>query len=112
MPPEETLRRIHPDPDVMSTEQVRQFMLVAGRKVPKQLDRKAVQAMLDSVRGTPIAYAVHLAILKTMIGRGGRLRTFGTDTDNQAAAKRVRFAINAARDHIFKKAEKSSSTPP
>ncbi len=60
------LRRIHPDPDVMDTEQVRQFMLVAGRKVPKVLDRKALQGMLDSVRGTPVAYAVHLAVLKTM----------------------------------------------
>jgi ribonuclease R len=60
------LRRIHPDPDVTSTEQVRQFMLVAGRKVPKILDRKAMQSLLDSVRGTPIAYAIHLAILKTM----------------------------------------------
>jgi ribonuclease R len=60
------LRRIHPDPDVMSTEQVRQFMMIAGRKVPKVLDRKALQGILDSVRGTPVAYAVHLAVLKTM----------------------------------------------
>lgn len=60
------LRRIHPDPDVMSTETVRQFMMVAGRKVPKIIDRKAMQAILDSVRGTPVAYALHLAILKTM----------------------------------------------
>ncbi len=60
------LRRIHPDPDALSTETVRQFMLVAGKKVPKVLDRKALQGILDSVRGTPIAYAVHLAILKTM----------------------------------------------
>ncbi|HVX83778.1 MAG TPA: VacB/RNase II family 3'-5' exoribonuclease [Phycisphaerae bacterium] len=60
------LRRIHPDPDVMDTEQVRQFMMVAGRKVPRILDRKALQQMLDSVRGTPVAYAVHLAVLKTM----------------------------------------------
>jgi ribonuclease R len=60
------LRRIHPDPDVMSTEQVRQFMMVAGKKVPKILDRKALQAILDSVRGTPVAYAVSLAVLKTM----------------------------------------------
>ncbi len=60
------LRRIHPDPDMMSTEQVRQFMMVAGRKVPKVMDRKALQGILDSVRGTPIAYAIHLAILKTM----------------------------------------------
>ncbi|HUO09435.1 MAG TPA: VacB/RNase II family 3'-5' exoribonuclease [Phycisphaerae bacterium] len=60
------LRRIHPDPDVTSTETVRQFMMVAGRRVPKVLDRKALQGILDSVRGTPIAYAVHLAVLKTM----------------------------------------------
>jgi ribonuclease R len=60
------LRRIHPEPEVTSAEQVRQFMLVAGRRLPKVLDRKAMQALLDSVRGTPIAYAVHLAILKTM----------------------------------------------
>ncbi len=60
------LRRIHPDPDVVNMEQVRQFVMVAGRKLPKVLDRKAMQGLLDSVRGTPIAYAVHLAILKTM----------------------------------------------
>ncbi|MCL2646558.1 MAG: VacB/RNase II family 3'-5' exoribonuclease [Phycisphaerales bacterium] len=60
------LRRIHPDPDAINTEQVRQFMMVAGRKVPKVLDRKALQSILDSVRGTPMAYAVHLAVLKTM----------------------------------------------
>ena len=41
-------------------------MMVAGRRVPKVLDRKGLQALLDSVRGTPIAYAVHLAVLKTM----------------------------------------------
>jgi len=60
------LRRIHPDPDETSSEQVRQFMMIAGRKVPKVLDRKALQSILDSVRGTPLAYAVHLAVLKTM----------------------------------------------
>ena len=60
------IRRIHPEPEATSSEQVRQFMIIAGRKVPKVLDRKAIQALLDSVRGTPIAYAVHLAILKTM----------------------------------------------
>jgi ribonuclease R len=59
------LRRIHPDPDVMAAEQVRQFMMVAGRKLPKVLDRAAIQSLLDSVRGTPIAYAVHLSVLKT-----------------------------------------------
>jgi ribonuclease R len=59
------LRRIHPEPEETSTETVRQFLMVAGRRVPKVLDKHALQALLDSVRGTPIAYSVHLAVLKT-----------------------------------------------
>ena len=59
------LRRIHPEPDVASTEQVRQFMMIAGRRVPKQLDKHSLMALLDSVRGTPVSYSVNLAVLKT-----------------------------------------------
>lgn len=59
------LRRVHPEPDAITAEQVRQFLLVAGRKVPKILDRSAVQALLSSVKGTPVSYAVNLAVLKT-----------------------------------------------
>lgn len=59
------LRRVHPDPDILTAEQVRQFVMAAGRKVPKVLDRKAIQELVDSVRGTPLAYAIHLAVLKT-----------------------------------------------
>lgn len=59
------LRRVHPDPDILTAEQVRQFVMIAGHKVPKVLDRMAIQSLLDSVRGTPIAYAVSLAVLKT-----------------------------------------------
>lgn len=59
------LRRVHPEPDAITAEQVRQFLMVAGRKVPKILDRAAVQSLLSSVRGTPVSYAVNLAVLKT-----------------------------------------------
>ncbi len=59
------LRRIHPEPDSESTEQVRQFVAVTGRRLPRELDRSVIQGLLDSVRGTPIAYAVHLSVLKT-----------------------------------------------
>ncbi len=59
------LRRIHPDPDMDSAEQVRHFVMVAGKKLPKRIDRHVIQELLDSVRGTPIAYAVHLSVLKT-----------------------------------------------
>ena len=59
------LRRIHPEPDSESTEQVRQFVAITGRRLPRELDRSVIQGLLDSVRGTPIAYAVHLSVLKT-----------------------------------------------
>ncbi len=59
------LRRIHPDPDTQAAEKVRQFVSVTGRRLPRQLDRHVLQELLDSVRGTPIAYAVHLSVLKT-----------------------------------------------
>ncbi len=59
------LRRIHPEPDAISSAQVRQFVAVSGQKLPAKLDRHVIQGLLDSVRGTPVAYAVHLSILKT-----------------------------------------------
>ena len=59
------LRRIHPDPDMDASENVRQFVLSTGRKLPKKLDRNVIRELLDSVRGTPLAYAIHLSVLKT-----------------------------------------------
>ncbi|MGC9260611.1 MAG: ribonuclease R family protein [Phycisphaerae bacterium] len=59
------LRRIHPDPDLEASENVRQFVLSTGRKLPQKLDRNIIRELLDSVRGTPLAYAIHLSVLKT-----------------------------------------------
>ncbi len=59
------LRRIHPDPDTDASENVRQFVLSAGHRLPKKIDRNVIRELLDSVRGTPLAYAIHLSVLKT-----------------------------------------------
>ena len=59
------LRRIHPEPDMEVSDQVRRFMAASGKKTPRTLDRRMIQELLDSVRGTPVAYAVHLSVLKT-----------------------------------------------
>ena len=59
------LRRVHPEPDAEMTDGVRKFLIVAGKKTPRQLDRRVIAELLDSVRGTPIAYAVNLSVLKT-----------------------------------------------
>src|SRR5204863_2653737 len=40
------LRRIHPEPDLQGSERLRQFVQVAGYKIPKNLDHKAIQTLL------------------------------------------------------------------
>lgn len=60
------LRRVHPEPEIDSAERLRHFVQVAGYSLPKQLDRKALQSLLTAVRGKPEAYAISLAILKSL----------------------------------------------
>jgi ribonuclease R len=60
------LRRIHPDPDVEDSSRLRQFVEAAGHKIPKDLDRKALQHLLAGVHGKPESFAVNLAVLKSL----------------------------------------------
>jgi len=60
------LRRIHPEPDPDSGSRLKHFVEVAGFKLPKDLDRKAIQQLLASVRGKPQSFAINLAVLKSL----------------------------------------------
>ena len=60
------LRRTHPEPEADSSERLRQFLQVAGLKLPKNMDRKALQALLNQVKGRPEAFAINLAVLKSL----------------------------------------------
>ncbi|HSZ55615.1 MAG TPA: ribonuclease R [Tepidisphaeraceae bacterium] len=60
------LRRIHPEPEVQGSERLRQFVTVAGFKLPKVLDRKSIQSLLNAVRGKPESFAINLAVLKSL----------------------------------------------
>jgi ribonuclease R len=60
------LRRTHPEPDAPDADRLRQFIQVAGHKLPKHLDRKGLQQLLESIRGKPEAFAINLAILKSL----------------------------------------------
>ncbi len=60
------LRRTHPTPDMTDSERLRQFVHVAGFKLPKDLDRKAIQSLLQTVHGRPESFAINLAILKSL----------------------------------------------
>jgi len=58
------LRRIHPAPDEVGGKQLSAFVRAAGHKLPRDLSRRDIQALLKAVRGRPESYAVNLAVLK------------------------------------------------
>jgi ribonuclease R len=60
------LRRIHPDPDSLTMKNLSSFVRVCGMKVPKALDRAAMQTLLASVKGTPFAFAINMTVLRSM----------------------------------------------
>jgi len=59
------LRRIHPEPDLPSSRQLRAFVAACGHRLPAGLTREDIQRLLDAVRGRPEEYAVNLAVLRT-----------------------------------------------
>ncbi|WP_428938921.1 ribonuclease R [Fontivita pretiosa] len=60
------LRRIHPEPDLEDMTRLRHFTEVAGYRLPKVIDRYALQRLLESVKGKPEAFAINLAVLKSL----------------------------------------------
>jgi ribonuclease R len=60
------LRRIHPEPAPGDFDQLREFVKVAGYKIPKSPTREELQALLDATAGKPSAPAVHFAVLRTL----------------------------------------------
>jgi len=60
------LRRIHPEPEGTDSDRLRQFVTVAGFKIPKVLDRQAIQALLLAARGKPEGFAINIAVLRSL----------------------------------------------
>jgi ribonuclease R len=60
------LRRTHPEPAADSSNKLRQFVQVAGFKLPKDIDRKAIQMLLASAKGKPEGFAINLAVLRSL----------------------------------------------
>ncbi len=60
------LRRIHPEPRDLAGGGLRRFLAVLGHDLAEDADRFALQSLLDEVRGTSEAFAVHLAVLRSM----------------------------------------------
>jgi ribonuclease R len=60
------MRRIHPDPDAVTTKNLSRFVKLCGIKVPRHLDRAAIQDLLSTVKDTPLSYAVNMHVLRSM----------------------------------------------
>ncbi|MEM1423670.1 MAG: VacB/RNase II family 3'-5' exoribonuclease, partial [Planctomycetota bacterium] len=60
------IRRVHPAPVPGNTDQLRDFVKVAGFRIPKNPTREELQSLLDATAGTPAAAAVHFAVLRTL----------------------------------------------
>ncbi|HOM61671.1 MAG TPA: ribonuclease R [Anaerohalosphaeraceae bacterium] len=60
------LRRIHPAPDAQSAKNLGRFIKLFRMKVPRVLDRQAIQDLLESVKGTPLSYAINTYVLRSL----------------------------------------------
>ena len=60
------MRRIHPDPDAITQKNLGRFIKVCGLKVPRHLDRYAIQDLLSAVKNTPLSYAINIHVLRSM----------------------------------------------
>jgi ribonuclease R len=60
------IRRIHPEPDEAALEAMARFLRASGLALPRSLNAKDLQNLLTSLRGRPEAYAVNLAVLKSL----------------------------------------------
>ncbi len=60
------IRRVHPEPPPGALEELAQFIRTLGLRLPKHPDRFDLQALLDSVEGTPRERAVHFAVLRAL----------------------------------------------
>ena len=60
------LRRIHPPPEEESLANLGRFLRLTGAPLAKQITVKSLQKLIHRVEGRPEAYAVNLAVLKSL----------------------------------------------
>lgn len=60
------LRRIHDDPEGLTTGSLHRFLLALGYRLPEQADRFDLQQLLNKSRGKDESFSVHLAVLRSM----------------------------------------------
>ena len=59
------MRRIHPEPDILSMKNLARLIKAFGYNLPRNPDRKVLQDLLESVEGKDISLAINLAVLRS-----------------------------------------------
>jgi len=59
------LRRIHPEPDVMSMNNLAKLLKAFGFNLPRNPNRAAIQDLLAAVKGADCSFAINLAVLRS-----------------------------------------------
>ncbi len=59
------IRRIHPEPDVLSMKNLAKFLKGFGFSLPRNPDRASIQDLLAAVKGADCSFAVNLAVLRS-----------------------------------------------
>jgi ribonuclease R len=60
------IRRIHPEPDVMSLKELSNLLRTVGLSFPKNPDRYDIQQLLESVKGKPSSPTVNMVVLRSL----------------------------------------------
>ena len=60
------LRRVHPSPDPAAVQPLNRFLRALGLPAVKDMERKALQSLLDKAKDRPESFAVNLAILRSL----------------------------------------------
>jgi ribonuclease R len=60
------MRRIHPSPDEQAAEDLLNYSKSVGHRLHNPRDRHELQRLLNTVRGKPEEYGIHLAVLKSL----------------------------------------------
>ncbi len=71
------MRRVHPEPDAEASEQLQHYATSVGHRLSDPTDRRDLQKLLNRVRGTPEAYGVHLAVLRSLRKAEYRMEPLG-----------------------------------
>jgi ribonuclease R len=60
------MRRIHPEPDRVALGRLSQTLRLLGVTLSRQPQRGDIQALLDEIRGTPLALPVNVLVLRSL----------------------------------------------